>query len=152
MTEDTDATTLASGMLRRDPADPVRPGGAGAGDAAGGPADVVDLLRRIVEAWDASAGMARHMEVLTIDALITEARAILAQPAPSLDAAWARVEAALPDGWRYGIYRDPRDTDAVYRSWADDGSLPDRDEEEGDGPTPIAALSALADALEARRG
>jgi len=30
--EDTDATTLEGGLPRRDPADPVRPGGAGAGD------------------------------------------------------------------------------------------------------------------------
>ncbi len=43
MTEDTDATPLEAGMLRRDPADPVRPGGAGAGDGVV-TADVVKAL------------------------------------------------------------------------------------------------------------
>jgi len=92
-----------------------------------------------------------------LDALITEARAILAQPAPSLDAAWARVEAALPDGWKFeGVYNvgSLSGWDAyAFEPYTEDGTTHEADQpvEEAHGDTPHAALLALADALEARK-
>jgi hypothetical protein len=72
----------------------------------------------------------------------TSIRAIEAQAGP-LDSAWAAVEAALPDGWRI-------DELATWDGW--DGGwrvvcgspLPDDPGVEAFGPTPAAALRALA--------
>lgn len=63
---------------------------------------------------------------------------------PTLDSAWAAVEALLPEGWigpAVGPVRKAWRADA----WAADTMLG------FPGPTPIAALRALAAALEARR-
>lgn len=177
--------------------------------------DPIDLLRRIVAAWEAfdnkfaNKNSSAHWDRLDarLEAVMTEARDLLAQPArcvvcdhaphtrtdqcdcacvPSqpvpttaqgicdcgaahrwdldkqefvpthqpvadtLDAAWARMEAALPDEYRFqSVYWHALDggfTAVVYPI----------DEEVDDAvraaaPTPIAALHALADALEARK-
>lgn len=63
-------------------------------------------------------------------------------PAPSLDAAWAEAEAALPEGWAIDrvYWRD----DITWSAWAANttgGGL------RGDGDTPAAALRALAAVL-----
>jgi hypothetical protein len=102
-----------------------------------------DILRRMVEASE------QEFYIEPMFALCDEARAILAQPAPdTLDAAWARVEAALPDGWLWRVQMQSRGplwlADAWHRHDVDDGMT-------AFGPTPIAALHALADALEARK-
>lgn len=130
---DTDATTLD---VRDDrAADPARP------DAAGPAAGLVTaLLRRIVAAWDAG---------FVPKALLTEARAILAQPAPdTLDAAWARVEAALPDALAVAFH------EAGWCKWSDTGHALAHDDADEDGYRAALAkvlVKALADALEARK-
>jgi hypothetical protein len=64
-----------------------------------------------------------------------------------LDAAWAAAEAALPEGWRFAVQR----TDEDFGTWAATGVSPaffegENDDEyaDGQGPTPAAALRALA--------
>jgi hypothetical protein len=57
-----------------------------------------------------------------------------------LDVAWAEAEAALPEGWAIeGIYGDNRD-DWTATAWNEPHAEYDR----GHGPTPVAALRALA--------
>ena len=86
--------------------------------------------------------------------------------AVDLGAAWERAERALPEGWR-PITVGPPDPDAydvagnpVTEAWCASTASPaffegetDRDDEwaAGYGPTPAAALTALAEKLEAGR-
>jgi hypothetical protein len=67
-----------------------------------------------------------------------------------LDAAWAEAEAALPEGWRLAVQR----TDEDFDTWAATGvsqaffdGESDDAYADGQGPTPAAALRALAVAL-----
>lgn len=70
---------------------------------------------------------------------------LLAAPPDSLDAAWTRVERALPEGWWLS------NVDAQPGGWFAVAVSADGEEyEEGDGPTPAAALNALADRLAAK--
>ena len=74
---------------------------------------------------------------------------------PTLDAAWARAEAALPEGWVVRSIDRPAAPEYVHRSivWVEEG-IDSRDRTPlytCGGHTPQAALSALADALEARK-
>lgn len=66
---------------------------------------------------------------------------------PPLDAAWAAAEAALPEGWRLTLGRSDDD----YATWSAIAVSPAFFEGEiaggwisGEGPTPAAALLALA--------
>lgn len=68
--------------------------------------------------------------------------------ATSLDEAWAAVEAALPEGWvfdelssRWGTRKEPWQATARYH-WI--GAVSAFMEAVGSGPTPTAALQALA--------
>ncbi len=77
----------------------------------------------------------------------------------ALGAAWRRVEAALPEGWRWmgvdwrpdsalelnGHDEDKRWQASIWHPGSQDRPITSR------GPTPLAALEALADALEAGR-
>lgn len=67
--------------------------------------------------------------------------------APTLDEAWARAEAALPEGADLDLYIE-RDGDVRYVAEAGRGDPPFA--EIGSGPNPAAALIALAEKLEAR--
>ncbi len=70
---------------------------------------------------------------------------------PSIDAAWARCEAALPEGWWLEVSMS-------QTGWAFHASAgqwhwsPDYQWEDALGPTPAATLEALAARLEARNG
>lgn len=70
--------------------------------------------------------------------------------ADSLDAAWAEAEAALPDGWCLKLHSDV-DVDATdYLAIAQPNTEMPRDLHEwAPGPTPAAALRALAVKLRA---
>lgn len=75
-------------------------------------------------------------------------------PADSLDAAWAEAEAALPEGWAIdGLYRVVART-SLEREWEvivhEDDWQGDEDNHHGRGPTPAAALRALAARLRER--
>ena len=62
------------------------------------------------------------------------------RPVESLDAAWAEAEGALPVGWALThLMADPGSG-----GWAAFAEPPTGYEQEGDGPTPAAALRALA--------
>ena len=66
----------------------------------------------------------------------------------ALGAAWRRCEAALPEGW-FGPYIEPQ-----WRAWAVEpsfGAVSEGLVGNGYGPTPTEALTALAEALEAKR-
>lgn len=70
----------------------------------------------------------------------------------SLDAAWAAAEAALPEGWCLKLHSDV-DVDATdYLAIAQPNTeMPRGVGEWCPGPTPAAALRALAERLESRR-
>lgn len=72
--------------------------------------------------------------------------------APSLDAAWRAAEAALPDGWK-GPWVGPHFEGGYWSSVDRDGISPDEEilqTIEARGPTPAAALLALAARLASR--
>ncbi len=76
----------------------------------------------------------------------------------TLDAAWAEAEAALPEGWQFELGRLNFDGEweAFAKSrafWEDDLRVPNREQQiaAGEGPTPAAALRALAEKLRAVR-
>lgn len=66
---------------------------------------------------------------------------------PTLDDAWARAEAALPEDANLDLYIE-RNGDVRYVAEAGRGEPPFA--EIGSGPNPAAALIALAEKLEAR--
>ena len=73
-----------------------------------------------------------------------------APAAPTLDAAWQRVEAALPKYGHFsslGYHHGKSHDSPVYYAQAHDSAC---NETYSEGPTPAAALNALADLLEAR--
>ena len=87
----------------------------------------------------------------------TTARMALNHPALraalELGCAWKRAEAALPEGWAINMLWGTTTED---RWGAHAGPFPAvagqyRESETAGGPTPTAALNALADALEARQ-
>ena len=96
-------------------------------------------------ACGAPVGPDRHVEHV--------AAAIIDSLAPAgLDAAWKEAEAALPEGWRVGILPQRLDDDAkMYRVVA---LVPEHGDPQAwaDGPTPAAALRALAARLTAESG
>ena len=70
----------------------------------------------------------------------------------SLDAAWAEAEAALPKGWRLDCLSNLDPPAADEGGWNATATLyedVDIDHEHGQGPTPAAALRALAERLRA---
>lgn len=74
----------------------------------------------------------------------------------ALGAAWRRCEAALPEGWilQLGDWSaEPHRTVPLFEAYAESYAGPSRSDyrESGAGPTPTAALEALAEALESRR-
>ena len=71
-------------------------------------------------------------------------RDALASPHGTIDARWAEVEALLPDGWE-GPFLGPFDGD--LNGFEAEAFAPDDRSTQGHGPTPQAALLALADAL-----
>lgn len=110
-------------------------------------------------------------------AAIADAARRLPAPEPavdSLDAAWAEAEAALPEGWRFvelsNCLTDPGEPEqdgwrvcwlafaapapltilSAMEGIYDDGLNDYREHVEGSGPTPAAALRALAAALRER--
>ena len=99
-----------------------------------------------------SAGRALA-ETLSLGTILTregrETRiAVIEAESGEIDAAWAEAEAALPEGWSFGLRRW---TDGSCNAWVSDVAyLPfghfDRPvpELEGKGDTPAAALHALA--------
>ena len=61
----------------------------------------------------------------------------------TLDEAWQEAEAALPEGWKLiQLMDDPTGGWAAFAAPTHSGT-----EVEGNGPTPAAALHALAEAL-----
>ena len=58
----------------------------------------------------------------------------------ALGAAWRRCEAALPEGWQIGVMNS-----LPHSAWA---YVVGEEIVEGEGPSPTAALTALAEALE----
>jgi len=62
----------------------------------------------------------------------------------ALGAAWRRCEAALPEDAHWGFERDPGFSNLPYIAWVDDPYM------ERSRPDPTEALTALAEALEAR--
>jgi len=70
------------------------------------------------------------------------------QDAYDLGCAWAEAEAALPEGWyALDLRRNPPETEAQYRYVASTYNSVVDPEYGGSGPTPAAALRALADVL-----
>ena len=72
----------------------------------------------------------------------------------SLDAAWAAAEAALPEGWRMqAVYWFVDDSEWVAVAYGPAPEPVDADQAaiRHGGDTPTAALTSLADALEARQ-
>lgn len=66
----------------------------------------------------------------------------------ALGAAFRRCEAALPEGWSQSIIGPTRSTPVAWLTHA--SSWTDGDSVLAEGPTPTEALTALAEALEAR--
>ncbi len=96
-------------------------------------------------------------ETLRLLATLDAARASAGEPTADLglDAAWAAAEAALPEGWRLGSLRvavgfDGYRTSVVgWTATATEASgIARADPTEGYGPTPAAALLALAARLD----
>lgn len=121
------------------------------------------LMGRIKEVLANTAEAAqRH------DAAVAELREALAEIAPLLDAAWARAEKALPEGWWiHAVYAWSFDDMAYRAEAASPGQQIDMShsasvkrhgtrrfvsgpDAHATGPTPAAALIALAEALEQR--
>ena len=67
--------------------------------------------------------------------------------ADSLDAAWAEAEAALPEGWRLASLLSPGDYSFDERGWEMHAQNEDGKTRRAHGPTPAAALRALAEKL-----
>lgn len=83
-----------------------------------------------------------------LDALSPDdARAIASALPGTLDAAWAEVEAALPEGWH--VFEVVKQSDASWLAVAGrrDYLWNGPNSEAGSGPTPAAALLALAEKL-----
>ena len=75
--------------------------------------------------------------------------ALAIPPQPSLDAAWAAAEAALPEGWRLGVTRSDEDFD-IWQASAVSPALFDGENDNdaecviGEAVVPAWALLALA--------
>lgn len=115
----------------------------------------VELLRQFVD-----QGNEQYVPDEDMESLMAEAETFLEHGVEhlpdSLDAAWAEAEAALPEGWAIdGLYRVVART-SLEREWEvivhEDDWQGDEDNHHGRGPTPAAALRALAAKLREREG
>lgn len=103
-------------------------------------------------------GHDRTQALVDLNAMLIERRnaltAAVARAEGELDAAWAEAEAALPEGWqtwlRPGLFTDGWEASGRVKGiWRlADGPVP---ETTAAGPTPAAALRALAAALREKR-
>jgi hypothetical protein len=100
--------------------------------------------------------VALNVEALSKAIEAIEAEAAAAEKAhDSLDAAWAEAEAALPDGWigpSLGPELAIKRSGWVWRAFSWDRATPRGVLIEGHGPTPAAALRALAAKLREMAG
>lgn len=98
----------------------------------------------VVCEWDGDPEWAGRSVLTPVEGWEDAARAALSTTPAPLDAAWAEAEAALPEGWRVtrlDYLRLRGEWTAMAEHQRDAGSV------SAEGPTPAAALLALAEKL-----